>query len=371
MKELLVLPTLKKDQWNAINSNGVSMGSYNSLNLVVMDNALIQSKHNMNNIEQKLLEYLISLIDLKKPTRQIKVKKIDVLNFLFSETRNKKSTEFTPYYYSRLQKAYENVGRGSVIIKFDNNKGEMVIPLCLFLDHEDIDYILVEFTDRILPFLCFLEGNFTKYRIGYVEKLKGNYSICLYKYFIMKINIRENNKKILWQEDLKDLKFILDIKEKYKQFSDLKKCILEPAIKEINKNTDIQVEYDVIRGGVKNLQIIAIEFKAKKKYKETAIEKSKNKAQFPKELFSNNKDSLKEAEIIKTTATNTTQKGDKNRNIQNNNAHNYRRIDNRANHTIDMGIDMEIKGREEEKSPKKKTPFFKKIKKLISTYRSM
>ena len=363
MKELSVLPTLKKEQWNAIDSNGLGNGSYNPLNYVVMDNVLIQSKYNMNNIEERLLAYLVSLMDLKKPTRQIKVKKIDILNFLFSKTRNKKSTEFTSYYYSRLQRAYENIGKSGVIIKFNNNKGHMVISFCAFLDHEDSDYLIVAFSQEILPFLCYLNGGFTKYLIGYIEKLKGNYSICLYKYLIMKINIRANNKKIVWQENLKDLRFILDIKEKYKKFSNLKKCILEPAIKEINKNTDIQIEYEVIRGGVKNLQIIAIEFKSKKKYKETAIEKANNKSQFPKEVFSKDQNNLEEVKVVETI---NIKKGDENRNDNSCNRNN-----NFPNHDIDMVIDVEIKKKEEENIQKKKTSFFKKLKKMLSIYKDM
>ena len=87
MKELSILPSFNKKQWDLINSNGVGVGSCSPMNWVVMDNVLIQSRHNMNNIEQKLLEYLISLIHLKKPSRKIKVKKRDIINFLFPKTR--------------------------------------------------------------------------------------------------------------------------------------------------------------------------------------------------------------------------------------------------------------------------------------------
>ena len=357
MEELSVLPSFNKKQWDVINSNGVGVGSYSPMNWVVMDNVLIQSVHNLNNIEQKLFEYLISLIDFKKPTLQFEIKKIDIIHFLFPETRNKKTIEFTHWYYSKLTKAFDKILESGVFIKFDNNKGKLGLTRCTFLDHQDIEYILIKFTQDIFPFLCYLNKNFTKYRIGYVEKLKGKYSICLYKYFTMKINIRENNRKIAWQEDLKDLKFILALENKYKKFSDMKKWILEPAIKEISKNTDIHIEYDVIRGGVKNLQIIAIEFKAKKKYKETAIEKSKNKTQ-----FFNTQNSIEKKAIPVTICadTNTSEIVKEQKEINTNSI---------KKATINIENSIELK--ENKKEPEKKISFFKKIKKIVSVYKSM
>ena len=366
MKALSVLPTLKKDQWDVINSNGVNTGSYDPLNWVVMDNVLIQSVHNLNNIDQKLFEYLISLIDLKKPTLEIKAKKIDIIHFIFPETKNKKSGEFNHWYYRRVSKAFENIIESGVFIKFDNKKGKMGLTRFVFIEHDDIEYILIKFTQELFPFLCYLKGNFTKYRIGYISKFKGKYSICLYKYFIMKSNIRKNNKKIVWQEDLKDLRFILAIQEKHKEFSNLKKYVFEPAIKEINKHTDIQIEYDVIRGGIKNREIMAIEFKAKKKYKETAIEKANNKAQFPKEVFSKDQDNLEEVAVVKTN----TKKGDKNRN-KNNNDNICNPVNNNGNHAVDVVIDMGNKEQKEEITQKKKISFFKKVKKMLLIYKDM
>lgn len=277
IKKLSVLPSFKERELSTINSNGISVGEYSPLNWVVIDNILIQSKHNLNNIEQKLLEYLVSLINLKNPTRKIQVKKRDIINFLFPNARNKKSNELSHYYYNRLQQACYNIGNSSITIKFDNKKGLIIIPFCAFIDHEDSSYIIVAFSPEILPFLCFLEGNFTQYKICYIEKLKGNHSICLYKYFKMKNNIKNNTKKkkiVSWHENLNDLRFILDIEKRYKEMKSLRLRVLEPSIKEINKNTDINITYNIIRGGSNGRKILGLEFTAQEKYKKTAKEKS-------------------------------------------------------------------------------------------------
>ena len=366
MKALSVLPTLKKDQLDVINSNGVGNGSYNPLNYVVMDNILIQSKNNMNARSQKLWEYLVSLINLKNPTRELKVPKIDLIHFLFRATRGKRPTEFNRWYYKQLNEIIEQLNNNSMTIKFDNRKKKLGIPCCSIYNDEDSKYVLIEFTDRVLPLICYLTSNFTKYKIGYIEKLNTKHSIVLYKYLCMKINIRQNNKKIVWQEDLKDFKFILNLEGKYKKFSNFKKDVLTPSIKEINKHTDIQIEYDVIRGGIKNREIMAIEFKAKKKYKETAIEKANNKAQFPKEVFSKDQDNLEEVAVVKTN----TKKGDKNRN-KNNNDNICNPVNNNGNHAVDVVIDMGNKEQKEEITQKKKISFFKKVKKMLSIYKDM
>lgn len=86
-----------------------------------------------------------------------------------------------------------------------------------------------------------------------------------------------NKKKVVWKEDLKDLKFSLDIENKYNVFKELKNYILDPSIKEINKNTDMKVLYTVLRGGCNGRKVLGIEFTAEEKYKKTAEEKSKIK----------------------------------------------------------------------------------------------
>lgn len=362
MKALSILPKLNDSQWDEINSNGVGTEKYSPLNWVVIDNVLIKAQYNNSVKEQKLWEYLVSLINISNPNRELKVKKIDMIHFIFPETRGKKSTEFNPCYYGQLKRYLKNLNNNGITIKFDNKKGEIGLAACSYMDHEDIEYIIVEFTERIFPFLCCLTSNFTKYRIGYIDKLNVKYSIPLYKYFTMNANIRESNKKILWIENLEDLRFLLNIKNKYKQFADLSRYLLRPSIEEINKNTDIEVEYEIIRGGVKNLKAAGIAFTAKKKYKETAIEKSKNKVQYKKinkpviddivnNIYNIDKENSQAKELNKNNNINT--------------------VSSPSNTDLHCLPDNNSNTTEIEKKAVKKLSFFKILKKLIKEYKAL
>ena len=46
-----------------------------------------------------------------------------------------------------------------------------------------------------------------------------------------------------------ELKEILLIQDKYKDYRDLKKFVIEPSVKEINKFTDLQIEYNPEKEG--------------------------------------------------------------------------------------------------------------------------
>jgi len=93
-----------------------------------------------------------------------------------------------------------------------------------------------------------LADKFTSYFLSNVANMKSIYSIRLYEISIMYLNASKKQ-KTTFIKDIKNLKYNFDIGEKYKYFSDFKKRVLEPAKKEINKNSDIRFSYEVIRFG--------------------------------------------------------------------------------------------------------------------------
>ena len=93
-----------------------------------------------------------------------------------------------------------------------------------------------------------LASKFTSYFLTNIANMKSTYAIRLYEIAIMYLNASKQM-RITFTKTIKDLKNHLDIADKYKNFSDMKRRILEKAKKEINKNSDIKFTYKVIKLG--------------------------------------------------------------------------------------------------------------------------
>lgn len=109
-------------------------------------------------------------------------------------------------------------------------------------------FLKVFFNPEIQKYLHSLKHNFTSYYIKQVSQFKRFYSIRFYEIAIMYLNKSQVGKAV-FNLDIADLKDILEVKEKYKRFCDLKSKVLESSRKEINKHSDIRLSYEVIKQG--------------------------------------------------------------------------------------------------------------------------
>ena len=106
--------------------------------------------------------------------------------------------------------------------------------------------VVFKFHEDVMPYLTELKknGNFyTKYSLQYVLPMSGRYSPRLYE--ILK-SYHYNN--VEWFFDIDNLKWLLSCQH-YENFYDFKRRVLEPAIEEINKFTDMKIAYETVSEG--------------------------------------------------------------------------------------------------------------------------
>lgn len=111
-------------------------------------------------------------------------------------------------------------------------------------------YIDIVLSDSLRPYLLELEKNFTKYELINVLTLKSKHSIRLYELFKSNLWLHK------WMVSIAELKEILNIEDKYKEYKDFNKRVIAPSVREISKYTDIQVEYEPIRTGRYNTDLM-------------------------------------------------------------------------------------------------------------------
>ena len=114
--------------------------------------------------------------------------------------------------------------------------------------------VTIKFHEDMMPFLVELtkQGEFyTGYSLQYVLPMSSQYSPRLYE--LLK-SYQKNNK--VWFFEIGDLRRLLGA-QNYTDFYDFRRFVLDPAVKEINKFTDIKVAYDTKKEG---RRIARIEF---------------------------------------------------------------------------------------------------------------
>ena len=178
--------------------------------LVVKSNDLIRkSRYELSEREQKIIIYIISLIDINDTTLKrvnIRVKDFCDICGITSQTKNRKDI------YNTIQ----NLSDKSKWIKFENEE-----VLFRWIDTVSIKrgIISVKLSESLSPYIIALKENFTKYELINVLALHSKYSIRLYEIF----------KSYLWigsfDISLDKLKEIINCNY-YKLYKDFNKNVL-------------------------------------------------------------------------------------------------------------------------------------------------
>ena len=205
-------------------------------NQVVKSNKMIQGKYKMSALEQKLVLTLCS-----------KIKSDDDMFMEFTMTVNEFANflgiDNKDYEFNRTLKRKCKILNNKDI---EMNLGTKENPDWLFFHwFEYIRYIpgtatiKMKFSPVLEPYLLNLKETYTKYRLGYVINFKSEYSFRFYEIMKQYESIGERTITI---EEIKDL-LMID-KDKYTKYSHLKAKVLQKAIEEINKYSDIKINLE-------------------------------------------------------------------------------------------------------------------------------
>jgi plasmid replication initiation protein len=120
------------------------------------------------------------------------------------------------------------------------------------------------FNSYLKEHLLELNKNYTKYVLQNICKLNSVHAIKLYE--LLKQYYKIGSRII----DINDLKYMLGIAKGYSQYCDFKKRVLLVSVSEINKNTDLEIEFKEMKIGRKVSEIkFSIETNKKCKFEKT------------------------------------------------------------------------------------------------------
>ena len=217
--------------------------------LVVKHNDLIQkASYNLTATEQKLIIYAISKI---KPTD----KELDKIEIRVDDFCSICGIDKT-YFYTEFKEIIDNLDAKSYWVQTDEK-------LFKFRWFSEAEYVNGEGKVRVLlntnlkQYLLDLKEHFTEYELYNILALKSKHSIRLFELF------KSYSYQSYISFDIEEFRKLLYIDTvTYKNFNNLKVKVLDRAIGEINKYTELEVEYEAITKGRK---VVEIAFHIKKK----------------------------------------------------------------------------------------------------------
>jgi plasmid replication initiation protein len=208
--------------------------------LVVKDNALIDASFNLSLVEQRLM--LLAIVEAREiPSLTMNTAiKVSVKSYI-DQYKVKESTA-----YESLQEAVNTLFERQFSY-YDNATEERYkerwIYKASYIDNKG--YAVLFFTPTVIGMISRLEKQFTKYHLEQVSDFKSKYSIRLYELLVQYLNLGSSKKY-----DVSEIREKLGLSPtEYKTMSLFKVNVLDKAVNEINKKTEITIKYDQFKDG--------------------------------------------------------------------------------------------------------------------------
>jgi plasmid replication initiation protein len=225
---------------------------------VYKSNALIESSYRLGIMEQRLVLSCIAQVrrDEKEVTDEVlyKVTASELAELSGGRIEN---------IYSKLKEASLKLLDRKIWIKGEpNGKGEkskvMVTRWVQTVTYNDnLGEVELRFGKDVLPYISQLKSHFTSYKLKDIGCMDSAHAVRLFELLIQYRDIGQRD------IDLDELKEQMQLQDKYAKTAELKRWVIDPAIKQINKHTSLKASYTQRKAGRKIVAFI-FSFKEKK-----------------------------------------------------------------------------------------------------------
>lgn len=208
-------------------------------NKVTQSNRLIEASHTLTLNEKRLVLCAASMIDPRKPLPKDGYFTIraDAFAEVFGLGMNNAYMALEDAANRLFERDIRRYSKGKIVermrwvfhVKYKEGKG------CVELG----------FSPTVLPHLTMLNREFTSYQLKQLGNLSSFYAVRLYELMSQFLKLGERSCT------LEQLRQMLDLGDKYQDVKDMRKRVLDPALKELNAGTDLAVTAEPRRLGRK------------------------------------------------------------------------------------------------------------------------
>jgi plasmid replication initiation protein len=239
--------------------------------VVYKANALIEAGYRLSLNEQRIILMCIGQVHSSEELMITSRFDVSAKDFAIQYNLSEEAT------YSDLKEAAKNLySRSLTIYNPDPEQPELTKIETRWISSiayiPDKGRLSLRFSQDILPYLGGLKGRFTKYGLEYIKNMTSTYGIRLYELLMQWKSTGKREIEISW------LKTQLQLDVGYDRMDNLKRRIIDPAIKDINTHSDYKVTWTQRKTGraVTHLIFIFSE-KQKKEPKQSQVTVNKEK----------------------------------------------------------------------------------------------
>nr|WP_271179995.1 replication initiation protein [Paracoccus kondratievae] len=105
-------------------------------------------------------------------------------------------------------------------------------------------YVELNFTSHVAPYLMALETRFTTYKLQQTSALRSIHSWRLFE------NLKRWENTGKWIVEIEDFHRVMESRKSYQEnFAQLRKWVIEPAVKELRENNNLDISWRPIKSG--------------------------------------------------------------------------------------------------------------------------
>jgi len=216
-------------------------------NLVVYkSNAVIEAGYQLSLNEQRVVLAAIGLVDPRKELLVTDKFVLSAKDFCTLFDVSEKNA-----YKALIDVAERLFSRYVVLLKPDSDWDKLKTHWISSIHYnKSKGQIAISFAPNIIPYLCQLKGSFTRYELKHIGNMTSTYGIRLYELLMQWKNKGSREVEIEW------LKRQFELDKNYDRMYDLKKYVIEPAVKDINTHSNFSVQWEQRKTGRKVTHLI-------------------------------------------------------------------------------------------------------------------
>ncbi len=203
-----------------------------------LPNNLVVSHARYSRIEQKIFEFFINQIDFDKSKDMSTTTGLIIKIPLRYISKHIKYADLKTYSATLGSKpiTIEEISKTSKKEKFIH-----IFPFIKIEYNPDKGFLEFYTNPQISPFLFYLEKQYAKYKLESVLSFKSVYTTPMYR--LLRMHIGQNRSVFIYSID--ELRKILGVDtEKYTNFKDFKKYVIEPAKRELAESSYEPIHFD-------------------------------------------------------------------------------------------------------------------------------
>jgi len=216
---------------------------YKNAMIAMQHNNLVEAKYSMTLQQKRIMIWLVSQIkpdDIDFKEHTLSIKELVEICQLSGESSYKEIRNIT---FSLIEK-----GIRIIDITDPSNKREIQVSWLSSADYYQ-GKVKLSFSPKLKPYLLQLKEKFTAINVIDLMQFKSVHAIRIYELLKQYQDIGE---RVLSLEEIKDC---CGVRDKLKQYGELKKRLLLIAQREINEKSDIHIKFECIKPSRKILGI--------------------------------------------------------------------------------------------------------------------